>query len=165
MSFQGNKYLSQELPINADFSRAYVVLVSGNVPNICGHALIYFPGGFGHYFHFTGPEITDHPRYLLGQNDYQRYLKENNKREFYRVCLSVPNPEGAKEKLRALLNKEWTTYLVAHNCVSFINEILKAGGVSWSFLTYCPTPALLHKIVWDMLGSAITKNQGAYCPK
>lgn len=39
--------------IDIDFSESWIVAVSGDGPNVCGHLLVYTAPGGGYYFHVT----------------------------------------------------------------------------------------------------------------
>lgn len=75
----------------------------------------------------------------MREDGYIRYLKENGKREIRRWKVTIPNPVGAHHKLEELLAKQWLWFLLAHNCVSFVEDIVRAGGSKAGMYFNCPT--------------------------
>ena len=129
--FVGNALPSQG--IRLDWSQAAFVVVSGSQTNPCGHALLYVGGGFGHYFHVPGiPRWYERPFYISGP-DFPRYLSTSGKREIGRKKLNIPCPAQAEAKLRALMEAKWAYGVLPQNCVSFVQEVAKAGGNKWDF--------------------------------
>lgn len=138
--------------INIDFSDAYIVAVSGDGPNICGHLLIYSTKGGGYYFHVTGDpkgkglgRLRGYPMYM---NDagYRRYLRDTGKTELRRRPVDLPNPAGAFLYVEKLLSEEWTWAVLPHNCVSFVEAIIDAGGGSWGSYSNCPALATADSV-------------------
>lgn len=130
-----------------DWSQAAFVVVSGSKTNPCGHAMLYVGGGFGHYFHVPGiPKIYDRPRYVAG-SEFQRYLASNGKKEVGRRRIPIPCPPAAEAKLFQLMKTKWPYLLLPSNCVSFIQDIARAGGNFWDFAN-CPN---LEPLAWEWL--------------
>lgn len=126
--------------IDIDCSQIAVVAVSGDGPNVCGHLLLYTgPSRGGYYFHVAG-EWKGHPRYM-SETGYRRYLREAGKVELRRIYLSLPNPRGALQYLEGLMANTWTWLVLPNNCVAFVEEVIKAGGGTWSSYTNCPAVA------------------------
>lgn len=117
-----------------DFKHTNAVIVSGDGINICGHTLLHV--GDAWYFHVAG--VYAIPRFMH-ESGYQRYLKENGKREIRRWIVDLPNPKGAHLKLHELLKKPWLWAVLPHNCASFVEEIVKAGGSKAGMYLNCPT--------------------------
>jgi hypothetical protein len=116
-----------------NFKYTYVVVVSGDGPNFCGHMLL----NAGHYyFHVAGR--NDPPRYML-PDGFGRYLKETGKSEIRRTYVKVPNPAGAHRKLEELLATSWLWLMLPHNCTAFCEDILAAGGSKEGLWFNCPT--------------------------
>ena len=115
-----------------DFQNTSVVIVSGDGPNFCGHMILYV-GAF--YFHVAG--VNDPPRYMMAEG-FRRYLKETGKHEMRRTFVKVPNPFGAQRKLEELLATKWRWLLFPHNCASFCEEIVAAGGSKAGLYLNCP---------------------------
>jgi hypothetical protein len=115
-----------------DFKSTYVVVVSGDGPNFCGHMILH-AGAF--YFHVAG--WNDPPRYMMA-NGFNRYLKETGKREIRRTFVKVPNPRGSHEKLEELLATKWRWLVLPHNCASFCEDVLAAGGSKAGLYSNCP---------------------------
>ncbi|QHF01491.1 MULTISPECIES: hypothetical protein [Pseudomonas syringae group] len=128
------------LGVNLNFCRAVpfewydagLVVVSGDGPNICGHALLRV-GKF--YFHIAG--LVARP-YYMDEVGYKRYLAESSKIEIFRRRVMVKNSEAAQRKLEALSARPWHWLGIPNNCVSYVEEIFNAGGASESLLSNCP---------------------------
>ena len=128
-------------PANLDFSTVYAVIVSGDFPNPCGHALLFVPhagalaSNVGSYFQVAGayglPRIMDNA-------GYARYLRTNRKEEITRYELSLPNPDGAINRLTSLMLKKWVWAILPHNCAAFVEDIVQAGGSSAGLYFNCP---------------------------
>jgi hypothetical protein len=121
--------------IDIDCSTVAVVAVSGDGPNVCGHLLLYTGRRGGYYFHVA--EFRGHPRYM-SEAGYQRYLRESGKTELRRRYLSLPDPQGALMYLEGLMAGTWTWLVLPNNCVAFVEEVIKAGGGTWSSYSNCP---------------------------
>lgn len=122
-------------PNKLNWNRTYVVIVTGEIPNVCGHMLLCVDE---QYFHFDGPGPLNPPQYLGDNQDYINYLRRWDKHEFMRRLAPVVYPERAEKKLNELLGKKWFTMLFIHNCATFVKEVLLAGGNFWSFMEICP---------------------------
>jgi hypothetical protein len=109
-----------------------LVVVSGDGPNVCGHALI--KAGF-YYFHIAG--LVARP-YYMSQEGYRRYLAEANKTELFSRRVYLPDPDGAQKKLEELSIKPWHWFGIPKNCVSYVEELFSAGGSRESILSNCP---------------------------
>ena len=138
--------------VNVDLSKISVVAVSGDGPNVCGHLLLQSPSGGGYYFHVTGDpnasgisRVRGYPMYM-SEAGFRKYLKETGKRELRRRPLVLPNPSGAYLYLESLLAEKWTWAVLSNNCVSFVEEVMKAGGGDWSSYSNCPALATSDSI-------------------
>ena len=138
--------------IQIDFSETWIVAVSGDGPNICGHLLIYSAKGGGYYFHVTGDptakgikKVRGYPMYM-NDTGYRRYLKETGKRELSRRKMDLPNPSKAMLYVEGLLSEKWTWAVVPHNCVSFVEEVIDAGGGNWGSYSNCPALATAETV-------------------
>lgn len=118
----------------SDFQHACAGVVTGDPGNPCGHALLHTGGGW--YFHVAGGYAV--PRFMSGSG-YQRYLKENSKREIRRWPIKLPDPHGAHRKMQELLARQWLWLGIPQNCVSFVEEITRAGGSKAGMYFNCPT--------------------------
>lgn len=114
----------------------HLVLVTGMSVNKCGHVLLNLGGKGGHYLH-----IADWQRrpFYLDESHYQTYLAVNHKTEIKRYRMSVPFPHHALTKMEQLISREWQHLIAWHNCATFVEMILKAGGVPFSIVANCPT--------------------------
>lgn len=117
-------------PYGWDYTR--LVVVSGDGPNICGHALINVAS---FYFHIAG--AFNRPCYMT-ESGYRQYLEAGGKTELFRRVIHLPNPEGAQRKLEALSVEPWLWLGIPNNCVSYVEEILQAGGANEALLSNCP---------------------------
>ena len=124
--------------IELDLSKAYVVAVSGDGPNVCGHLLLFVNSGGGYYFHVA--LLNDRPRYM-DQAGFTRYLRESGKSEIRRVSVPIPEPDAAYRYLETLMSGNWTWLVLPNNCVAFCEEVIKAGGGEWSSWSNCPAVA------------------------
>jgi hypothetical protein len=122
--------------IQIDFSDTYIVAVSGDGPNICGHLLIYSAKGGGFYFHVTGDTtasgIKKFRGYLMYMNDvgYRRHLKETGKRELRRRKVELPNSSRAFLIYRKTACREVGMGIIATYCISFVEAVIEVGGGS-----------------------------------
>jgi hypothetical protein len=131
MNYVG-RHLSSCNAVPFSWHSTWLVVVSGDGPNVCGRALL--KAGF-FYFHIDG--WANRPYYLT-EDDFQRYMMEAGKSELFRRQVHIRDPEGAQRKLEALSAKRWHWGAVPNNCVSYVEEILDAGGSNdWSLMN-CP---------------------------
>jgi len=126
-----------------DCSKVAVVAVSGDGPNVCGHLLLHTTGGGGYYFHVA--ELRGQPRYM-NEAGYRRYLRENGKTEIRRIYLALPDPRAAEAYLENLMASTWTWLVLPNNCVAFVEEVIVAGGGTWSSYSNCPALATQESV-------------------
>jgi hypothetical protein len=119
----------------SDFQHVCAVVVSGDGVNACGHTLLHIGGSWSWYVHIAG--FYKVPKFMH-ESGYKRYLKENGKREIRRWIVKLPNPQGAHKKLHELIEKPWLWGIVAHNCASFVEEVVQAGGSKAGVYLNCP---------------------------
>lgn len=119
----------------SDFHHVCAVIVSGDGINACGHTLLHIGGSWSWYVHIAG--FYKVPKFMP-ESGYRRYLKENDKHEFRRWHIKLPNPTGAHAKLHELVEKPWFWGIVAHNCASFVEEVVQAGGSNAGQYLNCP---------------------------
>lgn len=138
--------------INIDLSDAYIVAVSGDGPNVCGHLLLYSSKGGGYYFHVTGDpkasglkKARGFPMYMNGAG-FRRYLKETGKTELRRRPVPLPNPGAALLYIESLLSEKWTWAVLPHNCVAFVEAVIEAGGGDWGSYSNCPALATAESV-------------------
>jgi len=131
MAFDG-LYLRQCQGFN--FGRVASIIVSGSGPNFCGHALLHVDG---HYFHIAG--VNDFPKYMP-EAGYQRYLRENDKEELGRYFKHLPDRTAAQVKLNQLMAEKWLWGALPHNCITFVEQVMQAGGnTNFGSISNCPT--------------------------
>jgi hypothetical protein len=141
------------------FDELSVVVVSGAKWNPCGHSLLNFGGPTGLYCHVAG--LRGYPRYMEPE-DYARYLAENGKKELYRQRVQLPNPQAAQLFLERLLSDKWTWFMLPHNCVGFVEDVVAAGGGEFSLMSNCPATIIpsqpapvdwgaMRRKRWDLL--------------
>lgn len=133
--YAGMRWRDESLPRNINWNRTELVLVTGDLPNTCGHILLYVGGP---YFHFVGPSPFDYPKVIPSESEYQAFLTGGKKHELMRRRCSVPHPEKAAERLSQLLHNRWLTFVGNHNCASFAAQILHAGGNFYDMPSHCP---------------------------
>jgi hypothetical protein len=134
VAYEGDRV--RECPsIPYNFSNTCAVVVSGDGPNFCGHLILSVGGPGGSYFHVAG--VITEPR-TMSEAGYRRYLKENGKRELKRFRVNISKPNDAMLKLEQLLSGRWVWGVLPHNCASFVEEIVKAGGSAAGLYSNCP---------------------------
>jgi hypothetical protein len=127
--------------INIDFSTTYIVAVSGDGPNVCGHLLLYAVGKDSDvYFHVAGLKTFPH---YMDSDGYRRYLRETGKRELVRRQVDIPYPDRAYLEVERQLSEKWTWLVLPHNCVAFCEDVISAGGGDWGSYSNCPAVATL----------------------
>jgi hypothetical protein len=133
--------------IHPDFTDTYVVAVTGDGPNVCGHLLIYDRAG-GYYFHAVGDpsanglgKAVGYPMYM-DDGGYRRYLATTGKSELRRRKIALPNPAGARRFVEMRLADTWVWGVLPHNCVAFVEAVIAAGGGSWGSYSNCPAIAV-----------------------
>ena len=124
MAYEG-EYLLSCPPEMFSFGKTYAVIVTGAKFNPYGHMLLNTGGPGGTYFQVAGVHLV--PRFM-DEDQFQRYLKENDKTIVTVLPINVPNPERAQLKLEELLSHKWTWLGVVHNCETMVEEIVMAGG-------------------------------------
>ena len=72
---------------------------------------------------------------------YRKYLKETGKTELRRRKVDLPNPSAALLYVENMLSEKWTWAILPHNCVTFVEAVLEAGGGSWGSYSNCPALA------------------------
>ena len=77
----------------------------------------------------------------MNYSGYRRYLKETGKSELRRKKIELPNPSGSLLYIERLLSEKWTWAVLPHNCVSFVEAVIEAGGGSWGSYSNCPALA------------------------
>ena len=124
---------------DVDWNVVWAVVVSGATANPCGHARLYAESerSGGRYWHVA--QVYGFPRTMRDQTSYERYLKENHKRELRRFKVELKDPFGAAQKLESLIGKKWFWGVLPHNCASFVEEVVQAGGSSAGLYSNCPS--------------------------
>jgi hypothetical protein len=113
----------------------YVVVVSGGAWNPCGHAILYSSYA-DRYFHVAG--LYSRPR-SMDARQHERYMRENGKHELRRYQVMLRNPAAAHRKLEELLSKPWGWWGVPHNCATFCEDVVRAGGSHAGLYSNCPS--------------------------
>lgn len=111
---------------------ADAVVVTGARWNPCGHALLHSRGDYFHVASVYGPPLH------LTQFAYENYLRVEQKMELKRFHWRLPIPKGAQNKLSELVAKPWLWGVLPHNCVAFVEDVLRAGGVTSHLWSNCP---------------------------
>jgi hypothetical protein len=134
MAYEGDLMLA--CPAEAfRFDDTEAVVVSGDGPNFCGHLILNVGGIGGMYFHVAG--FRTFPRQMT-EEGYRRYLRETKKKELRRFPVILTKPDSAMLKMENLLAAKWTWGILPHNCASFVEEIVAAGGSSAGLYSNCP---------------------------
>ena len=89
--------------------------------------------------------IHGFPRYMNEQG-FQRYLKENHKSVLHRLTAPIPSPDAARTHLERRMSERWTWAVLPNNCVSFVEEVINAGGGEWASASNCPSVATARTI-------------------
>ena len=114
-TFDGDTIKSKAMP-SVSCSSVAIIIVTGITP--CGHMLLNTGGKEGWYFHVTDFGIK-YPKFM-GYTGYLRYMRENEKREFARVPVSLANPAMGESELSNLLMRQWFYDPMERNCtISF----------------------------------------------
>lgn len=142
MSYNGEVLNASGL-INIDLSMIEVIAVSGAGPNICGHLLMRSRGRGGFYFHIA--DIYTYPHYM-DEDGFRRYLREAGKTVLRRLPISLPSPSAAETYLNELMAKKWAWGAVPNNCVSFVEDVIAAGGGTWASVSNCPSVATAQSL-------------------
>ena len=133
MAFEGD-------PMNESrvfsFKVTNAVVVSGVKVNPCGHLILNLGGSPGEYFHVS--ELYGYPLYM-NEDGYQRYLKENGKKELRRWPVAITKEPEANAKLCDLMAKKWFWGVLPHNCAAFVETVVQAGGSKAGLYFNCPT--------------------------
>ncbi len=157
MAYEG-EILNQCGLIQLDFSTTYIVAVSGDGPNVCGHLLLRAGGSNGGiYIHVAG--VHTYPHYM-SENGYKRYLKETGKTELRRRQVDVPKPDEAYLEVERQLAEKWTWTVLPHNCVSFCEAIITAGGGVWGSYSNCPAIATADTVAERVKSVYVWLNSG-----
>ncbi len=139
MGYQGD--VLNYSPGNLDFSVVYAVVVSGDFPNPCGHALLFVhttnATSSDDGFYFQVAQAHGLPRYMNTEG-YSRYLRENDKKELTRYAVPITNPTASFQKLISLMGKKWVWGVLPNNCAAFVEDVVKAGGASAGLYSNCP---------------------------
>lgn len=104
----------------------YLVGVSGKT--VFGHGLLCVRD---YYFH-VDEAWGIYPKWMQHQ-DYQRYLLENKKEEWFRLWIpDITKPQAALHELKKRLKKIYVWTPIANNCVSFAEYVIEAGGSKYT---------------------------------
>jgi hypothetical protein len=131
MSYIG-MHMNECTVIPLDWHDAWLVVVSGDGPNVCGHALLR---AGPRYLHIAG--IYARP-YFMDEAGYLRYLSESEKTELFRRKVFVTDINGAQRKVEALSVRPWHWLGIPNNCVTYVEEIFAAGGANEAIFSNCP---------------------------
>lgn len=104
----------------------FAVVVTGATK--WGHCLLETPVGF---FHITDAGFT-HPRHIP-HLEFSRYLSENDKYVKARFeILDLVNLANFNQKVLTSLRTGWMYGVCTNNCVTYVEDMLKAGGSGWN---------------------------------
>jgi hypothetical protein len=122
--------------LKLDFRHAFAVVVSGARWNPCGHLILNTGGRCGIYCHIA--ERKGYPRYM-NERGFMTYLSTNGKREIRRDVVLLPEPEKSYAKLEQLMAQVWSWWILPHNCATFVEDVLQAGGTKAGLYSNCPS--------------------------
>jgi hypothetical protein len=108
-------------------------VIGGNL-NPFGHALFRMGRRTG-YTHVD--ELCAYPKFIPWFS-FDTYLRDNGKRILRELTIFLPHPSAALRKLRQLNGKKWPWLAIPHNCVTYCEEILQAGGSKWESVSNLP---------------------------
>jgi len=143
MAYDGETLMASG-SLKIDCSKISVVAVSGAGPNVCGHLLLG-TGTPGNMIYFHVAVVKGQPKYMT-ESGYRRYLKDNGKTELKRRYLTLPDPKAADLYLEGLMAGTWYWGVLPNNCVAFVEEVIAAGGGTWSSYSNCPSVAIQDSI-------------------
>jgi len=69
----------------------------------------------------------------MREDEYPRYMRESRKEEWGRDDIILPSPDKASSYLCQACSRKWLWGILANNCVSFVEEILAAGGFRMNY--------------------------------
>jgi hypothetical protein len=141
-------------PADLDFANSEAVVVSGASWNPCGHMVLCTGTSSTNswYFHVAGQGVRElygvyaYPKFMRGDEAFNRYLRENKKHEIRRLDAAITDPSGAYTKLMQLMAAKWFWEVLPHNCASFVKEVISAGGGNLAVMLNCPDQEVVHKI-------------------
>ena len=152
MSYEGD--ILNSCPSDINFSVTWAVVVSGASWNPCGH-MIFCCGSSSAdswYFHVAGQGVREafgvraYPKFMRGDQNFARYLHENNKREIRRVDCAITDPGGSYRKLMLYMSNMWYWGVLPHNCATFARDVISAGGGKIEVLLNCPDQEFARKV-------------------
>ncbi|HVM86762.1 MAG TPA: hypothetical protein VMT76_01150 [Puia sp.] len=151
MAFEGD--ILQSCPADLDFANTEAVVVSGASWNPCGHMILCTGTNSANswYFHVAGQGwkelggVRAIPKFMR-EDGFRRYLAENSKHEIRRLDAKLKNPAAAYQKLMELMTGNWWWGVLIHNCASFVEEIIKAGGGDLSVKLNCPDQEFVQSL-------------------
>jgi hypothetical protein len=151
MSYEGT--ILQSCPPDLDFSNTQAVVVSGASWNPCGHMILSTGTNSANawYFHVAGQGAKEVwgvyavPKFMR-EPGYRQYLLENTKHEIRRLDAKIKNPAASYQKLTDLMNDSWTWGVLIHNCATFVQQIINAGGGDLSVALNCPDQEFLQSL-------------------
>jgi hypothetical protein len=127
----------RECPADLDFSKAQAVTVSGASWNPCGHMLLCVENRDGRKVYFHVASLHGYPK-MMSEEGYRCYLAEHGKHEIRRVDGKLRDPAAAYRKLMEFVSKPWLWTPLPHNCVTFAQQVIEAGGGHYSNPLNCP---------------------------
>jgi hypothetical protein len=152
MSYEGE--LLHHCPKDLDFTLTQAVVVTGAVWNPCGHMILCagMDSSTSWYFHVAGQGVREllgvyaYPKFMR-EADYNQYLFENGKAEIRRLDAQIEQPEYAYQQLMHLMNRKWLWKVLPHNCATFVQQIIRAGGGDLSVMLNCPDQEVFSRAI------------------
>lgn len=158
MGYQGDEL--KKVPEGLSFSTIYAVIVSGDPPNPCGHALLYVPFqkdlaiSGGYYFQIAG--VYKYP-HIMDENGFNRYVAENDKKVLHFYSVRLKDPVGAKKRLEELVGEKWFWAVLPNNCAAFVEDIADAGGSNAGLWSNCPSGEAFERPFYETAPEAINR--------
>lgn len=161
MAFEGDQLTV--CPPDINFTVTEAVVVSGATWNPCGHMLLCCGSNSGDawYAHVAGiagnggglhvAGVYGYPAFMR-EEGYQRYLKENKKREIRRMDAKIQNPRAAYAKLTSLMADKWFWKVLPDNCAQFAKDVIAAGGGDLRVMLNCPDQEYVRKVGREING-------------
>jgi hypothetical protein len=131
--YDGKIMVGIPLPKDLRWAETRLILMEGST--LCGHAVLQIGD---YYFHFAGPSRVEYPK-MFTAGEFKAYLSQRGKHVIGYYNMDIAFPKLAEAELRNLLDRKWQTFVIAHNCATFVKEIIYAGGNRRPFQESCPT--------------------------
>lgn len=152
MSYEGE--ILDMCPSDLDFRITWAIVVSGASWNPCGHMILCCGNNSADswFFHVAGQGVREwggvraYPKFMRGDQNFQKYLSENGKHEIRRTDCTITNPAGSYQKLMGYMSNIWYWKVLPHNCATFARDVIEAGGGKIVVTLNCPDQEFVRKL-------------------